>query len=81
MRDLEDVINDPHMHGRGMLHHVDHPQFGRLVLPSSPLKLDASPQPPREESARLGDHNREIYADWLGLPDAEIDALKAAGVI
>ena len=81
VRDLDEVVNDPHMHSRGMLHHVDHPQFGKLVLPSSPLKLQDSPHPPREESAQLGDHNNEVYAQWLGLAREEVDALKAAGVI
>jgi crotonobetainyl-CoA:carnitine CoA-transferase CaiB-like acyl-CoA transferase len=81
VRDLDEVVNDPHMHSRGMLHHVDHPQFGKLVLPSSPLKLNDSPQPAREESAQLGDHNNAVYADWLGLSFDEIDALKAAKVI
>jgi CoA:oxalate CoA-transferase len=65
VRDLDDVINDAHMHGRGMLHHIDHPQFGKLVLPSSPLKLHDSVSPERQESAALGDHNAEIYQDWL----------------
>ena len=81
VRDLDEVINDPHMHSRGMLHHVDHPQFGKLVLPSSPLKLHDSPHPPREESASLGDHNRQIYEDWLGLSHAEVETLKTEGVI
>ncbi|MFM9967393.1 MAG: CaiB/BaiF CoA transferase family protein [Burkholderiales bacterium] len=81
VRDLDEVINDPHMHSRGMLHHVDHPQFGKLVLPSSPLKLQDSPHPPRQESAQLGSHNREIYADWLGLSPEQIETLNAEGVI
>jgi CoA:oxalate CoA-transferase len=81
VRELDEVINDPHMHSRGMLHHVDHPTYGKLVLPSSPLKLHDSPHPVREESASLGDHNNEVYADWLGLSPAEIETLKAEGVI
>ena len=81
VRDLDEVINDPHMHSRGMLHHVDHPQFGKLVLPSSPLKMGDSPHPPRQESASLGDHNGQVYAEWLGLSVKEIETLKADGVI
>ena len=81
VRDLEEVINDPHMHSRGMLHHVDHPQFGKLVLPSSPLKLHDAPHPPRQESASLGDHNRQVFEDWLGLSHAEVETLRADGVI
>ena len=81
VRDLNEVINDSNMHSRGMLHHVDHPQFGKLVLPSSPLKLHDSADPPRQESALLGKHNSEVYGDWLGLSRTDIETLKAEGVI
>lgn len=81
VRDLDEVINDQHMHERGMLHHVDHPQFGKLVLPSSPLKLHDAPELPRQESAALGTHNAQVYETWLGLSRAETDALKGEGVI
>ena len=35
--DLDEVINDAGMHERGMLHWVEHPEVGRVCLPSSPL--------------------------------------------
>src|SRR3546814_10061782 len=39
VRDLSEVVDDPHMHERGMLEWVDHPEFGRIVLPNSPLRF------------------------------------------
>jgi crotonobetainyl-CoA:carnitine CoA-transferase CaiB-like acyl-CoA transferase len=32
-------------------------------------------------SPKLGQHNQEIYGEWLGLSPAEITALKQEGVI
>ena len=32
-------MNDPHMHGRGMLERIDHPELGNIVVPTSPLRL------------------------------------------
>jgi crotonobetainyl-CoA:carnitine CoA-transferase CaiB-like acyl-CoA transferase len=32
-------------------------------------------------SPKLGQHNREIYGDWLGLSPADIAALEQDGVI
>ena len=32
VRDLIEVANDRHMHERGMLEWIDHPQFGRIVV-------------------------------------------------
>src|SRR5690606_36476961 len=36
VRTLDEVVHDNHMHERGMLRYVDHPQLGRIVLPHSP---------------------------------------------
>jgi crotonobetainyl-CoA:carnitine CoA-transferase CaiB-like acyl-CoA transferase len=37
VRDLIEVMNDPHMHARGQLEWFDDPDLGRIVLPASPL--------------------------------------------
>ena len=39
VRDVAEVMDDPHMHERGFLEHFDHPEFGDVVLPGSPLRL------------------------------------------
>ena len=39
VRDLVEVTNDPHMHERGMLEWLDHPVFGRIVVPTNPLRF------------------------------------------
>ena len=38
-------------------------------------RVEAVPSP------KLGQHNRDIYGDWLGLSAAEITALERDGVI
>ncbi len=81
VRDLVEVMNDPHMHGRGMLHWVDHPDVGRVVLPSSPLRYDGVAQIKPVPSAGLGQHNAEIYGDWVGLSADELARLAADKVI
>ena len=39
VRTAPEVMNDPHMHERGMLEHVEHPELGDIVVPTSPLRL------------------------------------------
>ena len=39
VRNAIEVMNDAHMHERGMLQHVDHPSLGDVILPNSPLRL------------------------------------------
>jgi crotonobetainyl-CoA:carnitine CoA-transferase CaiB-like acyl-CoA transferase len=81
VRTLREVMNDPHMHERGMLEWIDHPVLGRIVVPTTPLRLHGAPKVPSAPSPSLGEHNSEIYGEWLGLPAAEIGKLKADGVI
>ena len=81
MRDLQEVVNDVHMHERGMLTWLDHPEVGRIAAPNSPIRLHGSPLMPLRPAGRLGQHNREVYVDWLGLSEAEFETLKAEEAI
>ncbi len=81
VRDVSEVMNDPHMHGRGMLEWVDHPDLGRVVLPTSPIRLHDIDVAAATPSPRLGQHNDEVYGGWLGLDAEEIAALRQDGVI
>jgi len=81
VRTAPEVMNDPHMHERGMLEHVEHPELGDIVVPTSPLRLHGLPPAPMRHSPKVGQHNDEIYGGWLGLGEAEVAALKADGAI
>jgi CoA:oxalate CoA-transferase len=81
VRDVSEVMADPHMHERGMLEYVDHPDLGRVVLPTTPLRLHGAGVAPAQPSPRLGQHNEEIYGGWLGLSAAEIEELRQQKVI
>jgi CoA:oxalate CoA-transferase len=81
VRTAPEVMNDPHMHERGMLRRVEHPELGEIVVPTNPLRLHGLPQPPLIPSPKPGQHNAEIYGDWLGLGADAVAALKAEGVI
>lgn len=81
VRDLDEVTNDPHMHERGMLRWMDHPVVGRVVLPDSPIRLHGRMGPELVPSPGLGEHNAEIYGEWLGLSGEELEVLQADGVI
>jgi crotonobetainyl-CoA:carnitine CoA-transferase CaiB-like acyl-CoA transferase len=44
-------------------------------------KFSRTPGSIRHAGPRLGEHTREIYADWLDISDAELEQLAADGVI
>ena len=81
VRDLDEVVNDEHMHARRALEWVEHPLYGRVCLPNSPLRFDGVEPMAIRPSGALGCDNDEVYGDWLGLPKAEIARLQADEVI
>jgi crotonobetainyl-CoA:carnitine CoA-transferase CaiB-like acyl-CoA transferase len=81
VRTAPEVINDPHMHARGMLAHLDHPELGDIVVPNTPLRLHGTNPVGAGPSPTIGQHNAEIYGDWLGLSAGEIAELREAGAI
>ena len=81
VRNAPEVMNDPHMHMRGMLERVDHPELGEIVVPSTPLRLHGTDKVDTRPSPTIGQHNREIYGGWLGLSEDEIAELREAGII
>src|SRR6202166_967486 len=46
VRTAPEVMHDKHMHERGMLEHVEHPELGDIVVPTSPLRLHGLPPAP-----------------------------------
>jgi crotonobetainyl-CoA:carnitine CoA-transferase CaiB-like acyl-CoA transferase len=81
VRTAPEVLNDPHMHERGMLARIDHPELGEIVVPSTPLRLHGTEPAEPAASPTIGQHNAEIYGGWLGLSEHEITKLKESGVI
>ncbi len=76
VRTVLEVLNDPHMHERGMLEWVDNPRLGRVVLPNSPLRFHGADLVPPTPSPELGEHTAMILAEKLGLSDQDIAELK-----
>ena len=80
VRTAPEVMNDPHMHERGMLERIDHPELGEIVVPTTPLRLHGTDKVATGPSPTIGQHNAEIYSGWLGLSAAELAELEDAGV-
>ena len=61
-------------------HSVNLPGSGRRVL-ALPYEFSAASATVRRGVARLGEHNAEALADWLGLDKAAVAALTASGAL
>jgi CoA:oxalate CoA-transferase len=81
VRDLLEVTEDDHLHARGMLRKIEHPEYGDILVHRSPLVLHDTAAPEYIPSARLGEHSGEILSEYLGLSSGEIASLRKSGVI
>ena len=71
-----------HLAARDYWVEVEHEDIGeRVTYPGPWAKLSATPLSVRGRAPYLGEHNREVYGDLLGLSDDEIEQLASDGVI
>ena len=76
-----DIFADPHFEARGDLIAVDDPVAGPMRQQAPYPRFVGEPTPVASGAPRLGEHTDEVLATLLGLPAAELDALRAAGII
>jgi len=77
-----DMLADPHFAARQAIIEVETERYGKLKMQNAFPKLSASPSGVRSPAPSVvGQHNAEIYGQLLGMSAAELDGLKAAGVI
>ena len=75
VRELDEVINDKHLHETGMLSWVDHPDFGRVLAHNSPIKFENHDSPPYQASRKLGEDTTTILKELFELPDTLVSRL------
>jgi crotonobetainyl-CoA:carnitine CoA-transferase CaiB-like acyl-CoA transferase len=72
---------DPHLDARGYLVKLDQPPIGGMIFEGGAFRATSIIGPDIFPAPGLGEHTREVASGWLGLPDDEIEALVAEGVL
>ncbi|GAB3324750.1 CaiB/BaiF CoA transferase family protein [Haliea atlantica] len=81
LHNVRDLNRHPQLSETGFFQRLRHAVVGNLDYPSFPFRLDGEYLPVKRPAPLLGEHNREILRDLLGLDEAEIVALEQAAVI
>jgi crotonobetainyl-CoA:carnitine CoA-transferase CaiB-like acyl-CoA transferase len=81
VRKPESLKDQPSLVHRNMIVMVDDRVGGTRPLVQSPYRFSNARSGVRGPSAHRGEHNRDVLADWLGMPAGDIDRLTDAGVI
>ena len=81
VKNIKEVVNDPHLEVREYFVEVEHPATGPLKYPGAPYKLSQTPWKVDNPAPLLGEHNEEVYCQRLGYPREELSQLRRGGVI
>ena len=76
-----DALTHPYFLERRMVREVHDPFAGTFMIPGFPIKFSDAPPEPDLATACLGEHNREVFHDMLGLDDATISAREEGRVL
>ena len=79
INNLAQAVEHPQVKARGAIVEMNHPSVGPVPVVGVPVRLSATPGSVRLPSPRLGEHTGEVLGALLGLDDARVAELRAAG--
>ncbi|MGQ4808502.1 Succinyl-CoA--L-malate CoA-transferase beta subunit [Candidatus Entotheonellaceae bacterium PAL068K] len=78
---ISEMINDPQVQARNMHLEIEHPDYGPIVITNSALKMSETPGTIETPAPRVGQHNAELLCELLGYSEAEVEQLRADGIM
>jgi benzylsuccinate CoA-transferase BbsF subunit len=77
---MQDLFSDPQVAFRNVWQQQTHPEMGRHHYRMVSYQLSDAPGSVRRPAPCLGEHNEEVFVDWLGISQAEYRRLAELGV-
>lgn len=78
---VAETTEEPHLRERGTVRSITDRLAGTFDIPGFPLRFSDFPDPLPLEAPLLGEHNDSVLTEVLGKSQAEVDRLRAAGVL
>ena len=76
-----EVLDDTHIKARNAFIERDHPSAGPTTLLAPWIHMSQTPASIRDDAPAIGQHTDEVLGGLLGLTEAELEDLRAAGAI
>ena len=80
IKSMDEVVADPHVRERDMVVSVEC-QGAHFEVFGNPVKLSGGTLEKGASAPAVGQHNQQVYREWLGLDPHQYDELVARGVI
>ncbi len=81
VKDARELAEDPQLAARGFFTEALHPVLGKTVFDSTPIRLSRTPAQFGRAAPLLGQDNRYVYQELLGIGDQELSRYIEDGVI
>ena len=81
IKDIPELVNDPHILAREMMIDHEHPFGGTIRMPGCPIKFSETKIDTFEPSSRLGADNDYILKKYGGYDDNELEKLYDEGTL
>jgi crotonobetainyl-CoA:carnitine CoA-transferase CaiB-like acyl-CoA transferase len=78
---IDEVVKDPQVRHREMLVEIEHPTVGSVPMHGLNIHYSHTRQEIRRPPPLLGQHNTEVYGEWLGLDTQAVARLNADKII
>ena len=77
----DDLACDPHLAERGFFIDLMHPVLGKLRSDGNPLRLSATSASYQKAAPMLGEDNRRVFVDLLGMDEGQFESYVSDGII
>ena len=81
IKTVAEVCESPHLKARGMVVKLPHPKAGSITMMGVPIRLHETPGAATVPPPLLGEHTDDILTRLLRIPKAQVEKLRAAGVV
>lgn len=81
VKDAHELAEDPQLTSRGFFVDAQHPVLGKTTFDSTPIRLGRTPARFRRAAPSLGQDNRYVYQELLGIGDQELSRYIEEGII
>ena len=81
VQQVDEVLTCPQLEARNMLVRYEDTPWGSFTAIGNPVKLVRTGEPSLRPPPSLGEHTTEVLQELLNMTEADVDALRAAGVV
>jgi benzylsuccinate CoA-transferase BbsF subunit len=81
VQNAEDLANDPHLVSNHFFRSMEHPVLGEIFSDTSPIRFGGETHICWKPAPLLGENNRYVFRDLLGLTEDQFSAYVEQGII